>query len=244
MQDCFYPFTDHATPIWLRRGVVATQVDEQWRARKERNWQTLQASRAITENATLLHVSHAADSTVTVEPSITYRDIVGVRACGTPHSAPYRALSALAVVITSDGYWLLFERDSGDWPHSFECPGGFVRAATPPATVDEFINTRLDKEVALLTPQTQWCAGYYALGSILEHMYVYQVTVKESAAQAIELYGSAVLALSPTEFPAYLAGSLQARLPLHAPSQTILTALLATAKEERQAVPAPLVASV
>ena len=228
MEDRFYPIDDPSTLIVVRQQSQTLLHDPAWEAQKTKQWQALQARRLITENAALLHVSRVEGDAVMVEPSITYRDIVSLRAEDTVTSAPYRALSALAVIESSDGQWLLFERDSGDWPHSFECPGGFVRAATPPATVKDFITTRLAREIAALSLQEPQCLGYYDLPSILEHMYVYRVRVKETAAQAAAQYGSAILALSPTAIPAYISGTAPSRLPLHAPSHQVLATVWAT----------------
>ena len=222
MEDRYHSLNDSTSSLSLEYISPVWQPSLEWESITEYHWQALLTRRAITENATLLHVSQSDSSAVYVEPSVTYRDIVGLRASAAVGSVPYRALSALALIESSDGYWLLFERDSGDWPHSFECPGGFVRAAHRFASVEEYIVGCLNREVSELTIQKQWCIGYFDFASILEQMYVFRVQVKESAAQVRATYGASVLMLSSAEVPTYTSGTTQARLPLHFPSQKAL----------------------
>lgn len=229
MNDQFVPCVPTARAVSVAvvppATAPATVPSESERARIARNWDTLVAARDISENATLLHVQQTSDFEVVVEPSVTYRDIVGMRYCGTPHSAPFRALSAMAVLRTSDDHVLLFERDSGDWSRSYECPGGFVRAATVPATVTDFITDRVTREVHALTPERYELVGRYEFATILEHMYVYAVTVTETAAAARARYGDHVFPIATADIPASVTGTHVGTYPLHPPSRQVLAAL-------------------
>ena len=240
MNDQFVPCVPTARAVSVAvvppATAPATVPSESERARIARNWDTLVAARDISENATLLHVQQTSDFEVVVEPSVTYRDIVGMRYCGTPHSAPFRALSAMAVLRTSDDHVLLFERDSGDWSRSYECPGGFVRAATVPATVTDFITDRVTREVHALTPERYELVGRYEFATILEHMYIYEVAVAETAAAARARYGDHVFPIAAADIPASVTGTHVGSLPLHSPSQRVLTALQAVTSSAEMAI--------
>ncbi len=226
MKDCFQPFLTNTNSVFLNKIPKVLERENIWDDRIESNWQRLVEQKKITENATLLHVNSFQSKIINVEPSITYKDIVGIRSCGQPHNAPYRALSALAVTVSSDGYWLLRERNSGDWNHSYEFIGGFVRAEYDLENLDFFIRERFNREMVHSRIHSFSCLGYYDFASILEHMCIYEIVTEHNAIDAVNLYGDSVVAISKQEVMMYMTGAYIYRLPLHIPSRLVLSAIL------------------
>ena len=232
MLDEYIPYVG-GVPIQIQE-VPATVLGNEWESYKAERWECLCRERGITENATLLRVEEAQDSCVLVSPSITYRDIVGLRYGNTLPAVTYHALSALAVIQTADDHYVLQIRDSGDWPRSYELSGGFVRAQSVQlgavSTVDDFIAERVSAELALLSLHSWQCCGAIRYSSILEYMYIYQVRTQETAAEVQALLGEQVIAVAPSDIEEVVAEQIPLSLPLHPPSQIVLRHLLATRK--------------
>jgi hypothetical protein len=71
---------------------------------------------------------------VKVVDDVYYKDVVGLR--NYPNFLEkvvadelFSVLSYMSIVSTCDGHKVLLERNSGDWEHSLEFPGGFVRTS-------------------------------------------------------------------------------------------------------------------
>ena len=231
MQDEYIPLV-RRTPVQIQEVLAKVLDTTEWEGYKAERWECLCRERGITENATLLRVEEAHDSCVLVSPSITYRDIVGLRYGAVPPLGLHHALSAIAVVQTADDYLLLQVRDSGDWPRSYELPGGFVRAkyiqTEKPASVDSFINERASGELAPLSLHSWQCNGCIRYSSILEHMYVYTARTQEMAADVRAQLGEQVITVAPSDIETVLTEHIPLLLPLHPPSQTVLRHVLAT----------------
>lgn len=231
MRDEYIPLAAEV-PIQIQEVPANVFDTTEWESYKTERWERLCRERGITENATLLRVEEAQDSCVLVSPSITYRDIVGLRYGAVPPLGLHHALSAIAVVQTADDYLLLQVRDSGDWPHSYELPGGFVRAkymqTEKLASVDSFIKERASGELAPLSLHAWQCCGAIRYSSILEHMYVYTARTQEMAADVRVRLGEQVITVAPSDIEVTITEQVTLPLPLHSPSQTVLRHVLAT----------------
>ncbi len=223
MIDRFIPAHNPSTKILYSADHAAGRRSFALTANQLVRWQHVVTWRGITENATLLRVVADEPDGIHVVPDITYRDIVGARYGMACADASYQALSVLAILQTSDGHIILCPRDSGDWPASYEAPGGFVRAASQWQTVDECIAERLAREVPALTIHRCQCAGVYDFPSIAEHMYVYDAYVSQTA-HAVRRRMPEAQVLSQMQLTALLAGTLTVPAPLHFPTARVLQA--------------------
>lgn len=149
-----------------------------------KNWQIFTDWRQPTENATLLrYIAHDSQSnTIQVTADATYQDIIGLRQRHTPTPPPFHVVTALAKVTTKDDWAVWQERDSGDWPHSIEMPGGFLRAKHVEdgvLSVDQFIIERVANDFGIsssfLTDLT--FHSLFLNDSILEAMCLYSLTL-------------------------------------------------------------------
>lgn len=224
--DTFTPALNPQTPIVIRQTDPTTLVEmgDTLQAQIKRGWSALLSYRDITVNDRLLRVTDTTHESVTVSADIDYKAVVGARYCSAVAGTPYQALSALAVTVTSDKHIVLFVRDSGDWPRSYECTGGFVRARYQCATVEDFIATRHQREVGDLTVAHMSRLGIYDVPSIAEWMVVYACAVSETAATVQKCYPTAQL-LDFADIAAVVAGSQTLSLPLHCPSRNVLQAI-------------------
>jgi hypothetical protein len=156
---------------------------------------------------------------------ITYKDVVGLRNAPifqTLHTVPFQALSAIALVHTADGHCLLVERKTGDWPHSLELPGAFVRPKVHDSGVYESLLDFLysDLKVTKEHIQTYSLQGVIDYASICETMMVFrfqiQLTFKEVSLQASRNVYMLPRGYTTQEHNSFFT------LPLHNPSKTVL----------------------
>ena len=224
--DKFTPLTETVETVAIEETSKESlvKINPSLAVQIERGWVALLSYRDIAVNDTLLRVTDISPELVTVSADIDYRAVVGARYCSAVADTPYQALSAMAVTITSDKQLVLFIRDSGDWPKSFECVGGFVRARFSCATVEDFIEARCARELAALSINKTALLGSYQLVSIAEHMFIYRYQVKENAETVRQLYPSAQTVPLST-VPALLQDTSRLPWPLHAPTAQVLQAL-------------------
>lgn len=185
-------------------------------------WSAFTQTRTITENATLLRYLSHTEKTITVAQDISYKDIIGLRFKQTPlRQPPFLALSAIAIVRTTDGHYFLQPRDSGDWPASLELPGGFIRQSHLALTTTQFIMERIARDIGLDIKEigTTELVTLFPFSDILECMLVYHVTVTIPKRELVLLRPD--LVFIPRDFKTYdqLPGST---LPLHYPSSVII----------------------
>jgi len=192
---------------------------------QENYWTNLIANGSATENAHLLHYLSHNESAITVAPDITYKDVVSTRQTRTYETnPPFYVLSAIAFVMTNDNKYILLERNSGDWPHSVELPGGFLRAGGEMDT-DKFIKARIGRDLSLSTQEigNVTFQDLFFYPEILEAMLVYQSTITLSSGELLERQPLAQI-IPTTYKPEHQAE--YSSLPLHKPSQTIIEKFL------------------
>ena len=186
----------------------------------EIGWDALCVNRTITENATLFRVLQPQHSSATVTPDITYKHVVGARYRQVFAEVPYLALSAMVVPITADGEVVLKVRDSGDWPLSYECVGGFLREQFTHRTIDDFVIERLQRELPEIHDFQLEYAGYYVLPSIAECMYVFVARLPQTAEDLrANIDSRSYIFLSEID------DAVGATIPLHHPTKLVLEAL-------------------
>lgn len=190
----------------------------------EQRWQTLVRRRSITENATLLrYISHGAGEVV-VQSDVTYRDVIGHRYLAERLvPASFQVISALAIVRTADNMLVLRERDSGDWPHSYECPGGFLRSYHTFATIDDFLLDRVEREIPGCSTISYSHLGWFNAQHIAEMMTVYEVQLVQTAAELTQETEASIRPIAYDTLPAVLADETTILpRPLHAPTREVL----------------------
>lgn len=89
-----------------------------------------------------------------VSDDVTYKDVVGLRKYPEfmKHVSLddiYQVISCIMFVRTSCGSFVLVERDSGDWPHSVELSGGFVKSDHVSNDLFEFVKDRVAKDFSI-----------------------------------------------------------------------------------------------
>lgn len=190
--------------------------------RIERNWQQFIAWRPTKEIATLCRLVGAEGHEIQVAHDVSYKEVVGLRFNELSLSAPFLVVSALALVKTAAGELLLLERDSGDWPHSLELPGGFLRAnAGPEIDCHSFIRNRIKRDLMLYEEDiatTQFLTPF-SNPAILEYMLVYECTLHEAAYERIA--NNHLIQVVPKTYTA--SAHPEHLLPLHAPTYDVLT---------------------
>ncbi len=186
----------------------------------EIGWDALCANRTITENANLFRVLQPQHSSVTVTPDITYKHVVGARYRQVFAEVPYLALSAMGVPVTADGEVVLKVRDSGDWPLSYECVGGFLREQFTHRTIDDFVIERLQRELPEIHDFQLEYAGYYVLPSIAECMYVFVARLPQTA-EDLRIAASFEQGVYWSE----INKPRTSTIPLHHPTKLVLEAL-------------------
>lgn len=212
------------TPIVVARAVPPVETSVALQAQIERGWAALLSYRDISVNDTLLRVTEVAPESVTVAADIDYKAVVGARYCSAVADTPYQALSALALTVTSDNHLAFFVRDSGDWPHSYECVGWFVRKRFEYTAVKDFISDRVDREIGKLSSAQLSLLGHYQFTSIAECMVVYRHDVADTVDEVQRAYPTAMTIPLP-DVDTLLLGAVELPLPVHHPSLHVLRAL-------------------
>lgn len=187
-------------------------------------WTDFQTKRRITDNATLLRfISHDETSnTLEMTPDITYRDVVGLRNPEVVSPAPFYVVTAIAKVITTDGFVVWQERDTGDWPHSIELSGGFLRAKQIQdgvVSADDFILDRVARDFGI-APTYLTNLEFHSLfmnDSILEAMCCYTLSLTLSRDELIQLNPEHSFHFTKPDFNP-TTDTIHPTLPLHIPS--------------------------
>lgn len=124
----------------------------------EEGWNRVISARDGLISLPLLRVKEIdqTDRNITIKASadVYYKDVVGLR--NFPGSLQriksedaFMVISYMSVVTTSDGFTVLLERDSGDWEHSLEFPGGFVRVHEAEEDLHEIAKNGLYKDLKI-----------------------------------------------------------------------------------------------
>ncbi|MCF7815524.1 MAG: hypothetical protein K9M10_02050 [Candidatus Pacebacteria bacterium] len=158
---------------------------------------------------------------------ITYKHVVGLRNTvdfldKIPKEQLFQALTAIAIVKTSDNFTILVERDTGDWPHSLELPGTFIRThiyekGLYESTLD-FLHG--DLGIAKMDIKNHSLIGILDYISICEMMLVYQINLSISFNELTKLSPKNIFSL-PKGYTTEKHLSFF-ELPLHVPTQTVL----------------------
>ena len=163
------------------------KIDDALQAQIETTWQHFNEWRSTEEIARLSRYIKEDTEGIALATDVTYKDVVGLRFQGAPTPPPFLVLTAIAIVKTADRRLVLLERDSGDWPNSLEFPGGFVRATHLPIESDDFIRSRIIRDLNI-SPEGIDTLRYiddYSYESILEHMLVYEVLLTEEGSKEV-----------------------------------------------------------
>lgn len=195
-------------------------------------WSDFQISRQITDNATLLRFISFDESsrTINIIPDITYRDVVGLRHPETVTPAPFHVVTAIAKIMTCDNFFVWQERKGGDWPHSLELPGGFLRASqlqNGSVSVDEFITDRVARDFGIdntYLTDTHF-HSLFMNDNILEAMCCYTFSLTLSHQELINLNPKHPFHFTKTDFNPET-DTIHPTLPLHTPSVAVWKRLM------------------
>lgn len=187
-------------------------------------WPDFQTSRSIVDNASLLRFVSLDEKTMTiqVETDITYRDVVGLRNPDVVTPPPFYVVTAIAKVVTRDEKIVWQERNTGDWPHSIELSGGFLRAIhlqNNSLSVDEFIVDRVARDFGI-TQKHLTNLEFHSLfmnDAILEAMCCYTLNLTLTQEELVKLNPEHSFHFTNTDFNP-LTDTIPGTLPLHEPS--------------------------
>lgn len=205
----------------VHEDVVPVTLPQDVQAQAQACWESLLVSRPGLTNGRLLRVHEYDEQVVTVVPDVDYKTITGLRYNSAPTPPPFVVLTAIAVVLTVDDHVVLQVRDSGDWPRSLECPGGFVRYPEHKSveTVSDFIQQKVHAEVRQNSEALQFL-GTYQAHSILEHMQVFVSTL--TVESTVFAFDERFECIPLVELQQYLDGVYELRTAFHRPSFAVL----------------------
>ena len=168
---------------------------------------------------------------ILVSPSITYKDVVGIRAHPeksykqlTQKERP-NSLSTINIIVTSDNIIFMGLRESGDWDESFELSGGFMRVEenNPYESTLNRLNDDFNIKEDEIDNHTLLSISH--LPSILETMFIYKIKLGISSRDLIKK-GSRYndVAHVPNSVNGYeeFKKTLPDNIPIHAPSEAVL----------------------
>ena len=190
-------------------------------------WSDFQASRHIIDNASLLRFVSYDEELVSIKitTDITYRDVVGLRKPEVVNPPPFYVVTAIAKVVTSDNFVVWQERDSGDWPHSIELSGGFLRASHiegDSLSVDDFMIDRVARDFGIeRTYLTN--LEFHSLfmnDDILEAMCCYTLNLTLTRDELVQMNLEHKFHFTKTDFDPTV-DTIHPTLPLHAPSVAV-----------------------
>ncbi|MCR4285578.1 MAG: hypothetical protein NUW00_01655 [Candidatus Kaiserbacteria bacterium] len=176
------------------------------------------------------HTQNENSITLCAQNDIEYKDVVGLRNSPDflkqiPTQDQFCALSLISLCYSADGFGILVERNSGDWPHSLELPGGFLRKSRGVDINEQRsqlligdLGTNLEKITSLNF------AGFLLYPEICEMMMVYTIRLPLSFKDIQEQAPKKLHAFPPTYTTQ--AHDSTFNLPLHTPSKTVLDLLL------------------
>lgn len=184
-------------------------------------WEDFCQRRNIIENATLLRYTGRKTSKTPVIPDVTYQDLVVARNFQKPKTRPWHVLTAIAKVTTRDGYSLWQERDSGDWPHSIELPGGFIREyhlENEALEIDKFIVERVAKDLGLSPALFNEVIfdSLFINDKIMEAMCLYTMNINLMKKEIISSGSRKFYFLPPNQDPNQ--EQFSTTIPIHTPS--------------------------
>jgi hypothetical protein len=200
----------------------------------EKGWGAACAERPDLFDSRLLRVTDVENweqaVRIRVAPDITYKDVVGFRhhrdeIQTLPPDRVFQSLTIILEVTTNDNDVVLLERDSGDWPHSLEFPGMFVRRESAQKTEQEILDELLAKDLGIDAKRCDAISLFSILDfkNICEMMLIYKVTL-ECATEELRAYASKPLFVLP---PGYTSKRHDAffSLPLHYPTAVVMEKL-------------------
>ncbi|KKT78906.1 MAG: hypothetical protein UW75_C0032G0005 [Parcubacteria group bacterium GW2011_GWF2_44_8] len=190
-------------------------------------WSNFQISRSISDNAILLRFLSFDEQTMAIKVAtdITYRDVVGLRKPEAAKPAPFYVVTAIAKVVTSDNFVVWQERDTGDWPHSIELSGGFLRALNIQngvLSVDDFITDRVARDFGIAKTYLTNLEFHslFMYDAILEAMCCYTLNLTLSRDELIKLNPEHSFHFTKTDFNPTV-DTIHGTLPLHQPSVAV-----------------------
>tara|TARA_B100002051_G_scaffold276170_2_gene322907 strand:- start:4715 stop:5368 length:654 start_codon:yes stop_codon:yes gene_type:complete len=155
-----------------------------------KNWEKFTKWRDVTVISNLCRLINADGDTITIKTDVSYKDVVGLRwpRPKQPKKLQFQVVTAMGIVYTSDGFLVMIPRDSGDWPPSIECPGGFIRAEyleDGKINVQDFIRTRVAEDLDIDRSLITDCdyLHVYDAKEIMEYMLLYKVKIAMSKAE-------------------------------------------------------------
>jgi|GEM_PF-1260874 len=164
-----------------------------------------------------------------VANDVTYKDVVGLRKY--PEFMKYvslddiyQVLSCIMFVRTSCGSFVLVERDSGDWPHSVELSGGFVKSDHVSNDLFEFVKDRVVRDFSINENNIEKInfVGVIDFKSICEVMNVFLVDINITF-EELENNGCLIHKL-PLNYSSKDHSELFS-LPMHYPTSVVLDLL-------------------
>lgn len=192
-------------------------------------WDTTAATRGDLYDGPLLRFralrTEGTTTTVCVTQDTSYREIVGLRQNSEttktlPEDAIPLALSIMVIPVSKDGHTILVERDSGDWAHSLELPGKFIRVfekGSGSDVVEEVLlhDLRVTRKHILNT--TYLGALHYP--EICEYMLIYKADLTEDA-KMISMHAPKLTFWTRPGYSLKTHGEFF-DLPLHVPTKTV-----------------------
>jgi hypothetical protein len=216
---------DTSAPILISAD-TQTIIDNTWKEIISKN-QNLYSSQLFRYTR---HTQNDTSITLYGHDDIEYKDVIGLRNSPdflkqVPAADQFCVLSLISLCYSADGFGILVERDSGDWPHSLELPGGFLRKSRgvdinkqQSQLLVGDLGTNIEKITSIKF------AGFLSYPEICEMMMVYRVEFPLSFKEIQEQ--------APKKLHAFHRGYTTAshdntfNLPLHIPSKTVLDLLL------------------
>ncbi|KND49621.1 MAG: hypothetical protein AB203_00875 [Parcubacteria bacterium C7867-008] len=197
----------------------------------EKKWETFLTAHPELFDGPLLRVLSASKTPTGIRLSttsdITYKQVIGVRSRGSEDAVPEESFQVVSMILiprTIDGVFILRERTSGDWEHSLELPGGFIKPAEVLA-LDGNLNAIAQriaaKEVQEGTfyPESISLLGALNYTAINELMLVFDVPLNIEFAEYQSLCAEAHGVQAPNL-------ALSGAIPLHIPTKVVLHAYL------------------
>lgn len=120
---------------------------------------------------------------IAVSSDTSYREIVGLRyidgdkVTGLHARIDLQVLSAYVIVVSKDGVVFFINRDSGDWNHALEFPGGFIQAEYEYEDIKEFAIARASSDLHIdnLYITEVECIGFIDAKEIFEMVLIYKI---------------------------------------------------------------------
>lgn len=175
-------------------------------------------------------ITHSEDTVLyTVADDVTYKDVVGLRNYPDfmnliPQEEIFQVLSCIMFVRTSDGIQVLVERDTGDWPHSLELSGGFIRLDEEDVDIASFARRRVaaDFQIDISKVSQIRFLGAIDFKSVCEVMNVFDVALSISFDELKRISPAAATIYALPEGYVTDDHDEHFQLPMHFPSSVVI----------------------